>query len=155
MHPGFTANSRCSASPFPSALYRASCAGSLGRPTKTWSTFLRNHVGQMVSMDLFTVPTITMRILFVLIVLEHDRRKVLHFNVTEHPTGAWTAQQIVEAFADREAAHYLIRDRDSRYSAEVRLRIQSCVIDFDLRSYLDAASYCPLVHESCSESVDC
>ena len=66
-----------------------------------------------------------MRVLFVFILLEHDRRKVLHFNVTEHPTGAWTAQQIVEAFADREAAHYLIRDRDSRYSAEVRLRIQS------------------------------
>jgi transposase InsO family protein len=70
-------------------------------------------------------PSITMRVLFVLIVLEHDRRKVLHFNVTEHPTGAWTAQQIVEGFADREAAHYLIRDRDSRYSAEVRLRIRS------------------------------
>src|SRR3954453_1355798 len=94
-------------------------------PHQTWSTFLRNHVGQMVSIDFFTVPTFTMRILFVLIVLEHDRRKVLHFNVTEHPTGAWTAQQIVEAFADREAAHYLVRDRDSRYSAEVRLRIKS------------------------------
>jgi transposase InsO family protein len=66
-----------------------------------------------------------MRVLFVFIVLEHDRRKVLHFNVTEHPTGAWTAQQIVEAFADREAAQYLIRDCDSRYSADVRLRIQS------------------------------
>jgi transposase InsO family protein len=73
----------------------------------------------------FTVPTITMKVLFVLIVLEHDRRKVLHFNVTQHPTGAWTAQQIVEAFAEREAAPYLIRDRDSRYSVEVRLRIKS------------------------------
>jgi hypothetical protein len=66
-----------------------------------------------------------MRVLFVFILLEHDRRKVLHFNVTEHPTGAWTTQQIVEAFADGEAADYLIRDRDSRYSAEVRLRIKS------------------------------
>jgi transposase InsO family protein len=66
-----------------------------------------------------------MRVLFVLIVLEHNRRKLLHFNVTEHPTGAWTAQQIVEAFADREAAQYLIRDRDSRYSTEVRQRIQA------------------------------
>jgi putative transposase len=94
-------------------------------PNQTWRTFLHNHVGQMVSIDFFTVPTITMKVLFVFILLEHDRRKVLHFNVTEHPTGAWTAQQIVEAFADREAAHYLIRDRDSRYSAEVRLRIQS------------------------------
>ncbi|HEY3940403.1 MAG TPA: helix-turn-helix domain-containing protein [Bryobacteraceae bacterium] len=94
-------------------------------PNQTWRTFLHNHVGQMVSIDFFTVPTITMKVLFVFILLEHDRRKVLHFNVTEHPTGAWTAQEIVEAFADREAAHYLIRDRDSRYSAEVRLRIQS------------------------------
>jgi putative transposase len=94
-------------------------------PNQTWRTFLHNHVGQLVSIDFFTVPTITMRVLFVFILLEHDRRKVLHFNVTEHPTGAWTAQQIVEAFADREATQYLIRDRDSRYSAEVRLRIQS------------------------------
>jgi len=94
-------------------------------PNQTWRTFLHNHVGQMVSIDFFTVPTITMKVLFVFILLEHDRRKVLHFNVTEHPIGAWTAQQIVEAFADREAARYLIRDRDSRYSAEVRLRIQS------------------------------
>jgi hypothetical protein len=77
-------------------------------PNQTWRTFLHNHVGQMVSIDFFTVPTITMRVLFVFILLEHDRRKVLHFNVTEHPTGAWTAQQIVEAFADREAVRYLI-----------------------------------------------
>ena len=88
-------------------------------PNQTWKTFLHNHIPQMVSVDFFTVPTITMRVLFVLIVLEHDRRKVLHFDVTEHPTGSWTAQQIVEAFADRDAAQYLIRDRDSRYSAEV------------------------------------
>src|SRR3954464_15603006 len=94
-------------------------------PNQTWRTFLHNHVGQLVSIDFFTVPTITMRVLFVFILLEHDRRKVLHFNVTEHPTGAWTAQQIVEAFADREATQYLIRDRDSRYRAEVRQRIQS------------------------------
>src|SRR3954469_3787476 len=87
-------------------------------PNQTWRTFLHNHVGQLVSIDFFTVPTITMRVLFVFILLEHDRRKVLHFNVTEHPTGAWTAQQIVEAFADREPPRYLIRDRDSRYSAE-------------------------------------
>jgi putative transposase len=54
-----------------------------------------------------------MKVLFVFIVLEHGRRKLLHFNVTEHPTAAWTAQQIVEAFANREPARYLIRDRDS------------------------------------------
>ena len=98
-------------------------------PHQTWRTFLHNHVGHMVSTDFFTVPTITINVLFVFIVLEHDRRKLLHFNVTEHPTGDWTAQQIVEAFADREAARYLIRDRDSRYSAEVRLRIKSLGIE--------------------------
>jgi putative transposase len=98
-------------------------------PNQTWRTFLHNHIGQMVSTDFFTVPTITMKVLFVFIVLEHDRRKVLHFNVTEHPTGAWTAQQIVQAFAERDAARYLLRDRDSRYSAEVRLRIQSLGIE--------------------------
>ena len=94
-------------------------------PNQTWRTFLHNHVGQVVAVDFFAVPTITMRVLFVLIVLKHNRRKVLHFNVTKHPTGAWTPRQIVDAFTDREAARYLIRDRDSRYSAEVRLRIQS------------------------------
>src|SRR5205814_10264220 len=84
----------------------------LRRPTnQTWMTFLHNHIGQMVSTDFFTVPTITMKVLFVFLVLEHNRRKVLHFHVTEHPTGAWTAQQIVEAFADRDTARYLLRDR--------------------------------------------
>jgi len=63
-----------------------------------------------------------MKVLFVFIVLEHSRREVLRFNVTEHPTDVWTAQQIVEAFADREPAGRLIRDRDSIYGNEVRLR---------------------------------
>jgi len=94
-------------------------------PTQTWKTFLHNHLGQTVSMDFFTIPTITMRVLFVFIVLEHRRRQVLHFNVTEHPTATWTAQQIVEAFADREPARYVMGDRDSIYGSDVRLRIAS------------------------------
>jgi putative transposase len=61
----------------------------------------------------------------VFIVLEHGRRQVLHFNVTEHPTAAWTAQQIVEAFADWDVPRYLIRDRDAIYGTDVRLRIAS------------------------------
>jgi putative transposase len=72
-------------------------------PTQTWKTFLHNHLNQIVSIDFFTVPTIRMQVLFVFIVLEHRRRQVLHFNITEHPTAAWTAQQITEAFADRDA----------------------------------------------------
>jgi len=94
-------------------------------PTQTWKTFLHNHLDQTVSMDFFTVPTVTMKVLFVFVILEHRRRQVLHFNVTEHPTSAWTAQQIVEAFADRESARYVIRDRDSIYGNEVRVRIAS------------------------------
>jgi putative transposase len=81
-------------------------------PTQSWKTFLHNHLSQTVSVDFFTVPTITMRVLFVFIVLEHGRRKVLHFNVAEHPTAAWTSQQIREAFANREPSQYVIRDRD-------------------------------------------
>src|SRR6516165_4947320 len=94
-------------------------------PTQSWKTFLHNHLSQTVSMDFFTVPTITMRVLFVFVVLEHRRRQVLHFNVTEHPTAAWTSQQIVESFANRDAPRYLIRDRDSIYGDDVRLRIAS------------------------------
>jgi transposase InsO family protein len=83
----------------------------------------------MVSIDFFTVPTVTLRVLFVFVVLEHRRREVLHFNVTDHPTAAWTAQQIVEAFADRDAPRYLIRDRDGVYGNEVPLRIASLGIE--------------------------
>jgi len=98
-------------------------------PTQTWKTFLHNHLGQSVSIDFFTVPTITMKVLFVFIVLEHRRRQVLHFNVTEHPTAAWKSQQIIEAFADRDAPKYLIRDRDSVYGNDVGLRITSMGIE--------------------------
>jgi hypothetical protein len=94
-------------------------------PSQTWKTFLHNHLGQMASVDFFTVPTISLKVLFVFVVLEHRRREVLHFGVRAHPTAAWTAQQIVEAFGDREPARYLIRDRDSIYGTEVRLRIAS------------------------------
>jgi putative transposase len=98
-------------------------------PTQTWKTFLHNHLGQLVSIDFFTVPTVTLKVLFVFIVLEHRRREVLHFNVTEHPTAAWTSQQIIEAFADRDAPKYLIRDRDSVYGNDVHLRISSMGIE--------------------------
>ena len=116
-------------------------------PSQTWKTFLHNHVGQMVSIDFFTVPTITMKILFVFFVLEDRRREVLHFNVTEHPSAAWTSQQIVEAFAEREAPRYLIRDRDRVYGHDVRLRIASLQIEEVLTApqspwQRDYASYC-------------
>ncbi len=94
-------------------------------PSQSWKTFLHNHLGEIVATDFFTVPTVRMRILFVFIVLEHDRRKVLHFGVTEHPTAAWVGQQVVEAFSEREAPRYLVRDRDASYGHEFRRRVQS------------------------------
>jgi putative transposase len=93
-------------------------------PLQTWKTFLKNHIGEIVAIDFFTVPTIYLRVLFVFLVIEHQRRKVLHFGVTERPTAEWTAQQVVEAFSERDAKHYLIRDRDSIYGDEFRSRVQ-------------------------------
>src|SRR5437879_626449 len=93
-------------------------------PSQTWRTFLANHVLDLVSIDFFTVPTARLRVLFVLIVLARDRRRVIHFNLTEHPSAAWTAQQIVDAFPDDSAPSYLLRDRDSVYGHVFRQRVK-------------------------------
>jgi putative transposase len=76
-----------------------------------------------VAIDFFTVPTIRLRVLYVFLVLEHRRRRVLHFGVTEHPTAEWASQHVIEAFAERDAKHYL-HDRDSIYGHEFRGRVQ-------------------------------
>src|SRR5215470_16643908 len=93
-------------------------------PSQTWKTFLTNHVGQLVSIDFFTVSTLQLKVLFVFVVLAHERRRVVHFNVTEHPTAEWTAQQIIEAFPNDSAPEYLIRDRDGVYGRYFRSRVQ-------------------------------
>ena len=98
-------------------------------PSQTWRTFLINHVRDLVSIDFFTVPTARLHVLFVLVVLAHHRRRVLHFNVTEHPTAAWTAQQIVDAFPDDSAPSYLLRDRDSVYGHVFRQRVKGMGVD--------------------------
>ena len=67
-------------------------------PSQSWRTFLKNHMGDFVSIDLFTVPTTRFQALFCLLVLSHDRRRVLHFNVTDHRSAEWAARQIVQAF---------------------------------------------------------
>lgn len=72
-------------------------------------------MGTLASIDFFTVPTVTFRNLFVFVVLSHDRRRVVHFNLTDSPTAAWTAQQLREAFPFETAPRYLIRDRDGIY----------------------------------------
>ena len=95
-------------------------------PSQRWRTFLANHVRDLVSLDFFTVPTARLRVLFILVVLAHERRRVLHFNVTEHPTAAWTAQQIVNAFPDDSAPSYLLHDRDQVYGEPFRRRVKAC-----------------------------
>ena len=85
-------------------------------PSQTWRAFLTNHVAQIAAADFFVVPTATCRLLFVLVILAHERRRVVHIAVTAHPTGAWTAQQFREAFPGDEVPQYLIRDRDSTFA---------------------------------------
>jgi hypothetical protein len=76
-------------------------------PSQTWRTFLENHVKTMVSVDFFTVPMIRFQVLYVFVVLAHDRRRIVHFNVTAHPTAEWTAQQLREAFPFEQIPRYL------------------------------------------------
>ncbi len=99
------------------------------RQSQTWRTFLDNHVRDLVALDFFTVPTAGLRVLFVLVVLAHHRRRVVHFNVTEHPTARWTAQQVVDAFPDDSAPSYLVRDRDRIYGEQFRRRVRGMGIE--------------------------
>ena len=87
-------------------------------PSQTWRTFLTNHLAQTAAIDFFIVPTATFRVLFVFVVLSHERRRVVHFGVTEHPTEEWTMQQMREAFPWAEAPRYLLRDRDAIYGRD-------------------------------------
>ena len=98
-------------------------------PSQNWRTFLNNHIGQIAAIGFFTVPTVTFRVLYVFLVLRHDRRRVVHFNVTSSPTAHWTAQQIVEAFPFEEAPRFLLRDRDGIYGQGFRDRVQHMGIE--------------------------
>jgi len=98
-------------------------------PSPTWRTFLANHAAQLASVDFFTVPTATFRVLFVLLVLSHDRRRIVHFNVTAHPTAAWTAQQLREAWPWDTAPRFLVRDRDAIYGLTFQRVAQGLNID--------------------------
>src|SRR5947207_6091946 len=94
-------------------------------PSQAWRAFLMNHARDLIALDFFTVPTATFRVLFVLVVLSHGRRRLLRFNVTEHPTAEWTARQLIEACGQEGSPRYLIRDRDQvygeRFSRQARL----------------------------------
>lgn len=94
-------------------------------PSQTWRTFLGNHVAQMVAVDFLTVPSISFHVLYVFIVLAHDRRRILHFNVTAHPTAKWAAQQIVEAFPFDSTPRYLLRDNDRIYGWDFHEQLEA------------------------------
>jgi putative transposase len=92
--------------------------GRNGDRRKPWLIFLKNHQEVIAAMDFFTVPTATFRVLYYFFVIGHSRRRVLHFNATEHPTSPWIAQQLREAFPEDTAPRYLILDRDRKYEGE-------------------------------------
>jgi transposase InsO family protein len=94
-------------------------------PSQTWRTFLENHVNSLVSVDFFTVPTIRFQVLYVFLVLAHDRRRIPHFNVTAHPTAEWTAQQLRETFAWDAAPRYLLRDRDRIFGDDFTKQVRN------------------------------
>ncbi len=98
-------------------------------PSQTWRTFLANHVPDIVAIDFFTAPTLTFGVLYGFLVLRHDQRHVVHFNMTRHPTAQWVAQQVVEAFPFDEAPRYLLRDRDHIYGESFRQRVKNMGIE--------------------------
>ena len=85
-------------------------------PPQPWHTFLANHVGQIMAADFLVVPTVTYQLLFVLVILAHDRRRIVHVAVTDHPTAAWTAQQLRNAFPEDHVPRYLLHDRDAVFT---------------------------------------
>jgi putative transposase len=94
-------------------------------PAKRWLTFLRNHREAIAAMDFFTVPTVTFRVLYCFFVIGHDRRRILHFNVTEHPTSGWIVQQLRQAFPFDAAPRLLLFDRDAKYGIDVPAAVRS------------------------------
>ena len=104
-------------------------------PSQTWRTFLNKHVGDIAAIDFFVVPTVRFRLLYCFIVLRHDRRRVVHFNVTAHPTARWSGQQVIEAFPFDEAPRFMIRDRDAIYGMDFRERIKHMGIEEVIIAY--------------------
>jgi transposase InsO family protein len=94
-------------------------------PSQGWKTFLRNHGDAIAAMDMLVVPTISFRVLYVLLILEHARRKLLWLGVTAHPNAQWIAQQLTEAYGWHEPPRYLVRDRDAAYGEVFTRRIKA------------------------------
>src|SRR5450755_3963577 len=93
-------------------------------PSPTWRSFLHNHLTDIAAIDMFVVTTATFRLLYALIVLGHDRRRIIHFDVTQNPTQVWLSRQMTEAFPWDTAPRYLLRDRDASYGPVFRDRVR-------------------------------
>jgi transposase InsO family protein len=91
--------------------------------SQTWKTFLHNHAAGIAAMDFLIVPTVGFKLLFVLVILRHQRRQLISLTVTTNPTAEWIARQITDAFPWDEAPDYLIRDRDASYGSAVTKRL--------------------------------
>jgi transposase InsO family protein len=107
-------------------------------PSQGWATFLKNHAREMVSIDYFTVPTALLQTLHVLVILSHDRRKILAFQVTVSPTGAWAAERVIKALDFEGAPRLLLRDRDQKFGEEFDDRLNLAGIQ-----QLLSAHHCP------------
>ena len=94
-----------------------------GSPSPTWRSFLRNEIASIAAIDMFVVPSATFRLMFVVLILVHDRRKIVHFNVTRNPTAAWLSRQVTEAFPWDTAPRFLMRDRDRSYGSAFSARV--------------------------------
>ena len=102
---------------------------------QNWKTFLKNHSKDIISIDFLTVPTINFQLLYVLVIIEHHRRKLVHYNVTKNPTAEWTIQQIRNLLFNYDPPKYLIRDRDNKYGKIFDNVIRSFGIDSILTAY--------------------
>jgi transposase InsO family protein len=100
-----------------------------GPPSPAWRVFLENHAKGTIALDFFTVPTATFKVLFVLVILSHERRRILHFNATEHPTAVWTARQLLEVCEPDQAPRYMIRDRDAVYGEQFHRQARALGIE--------------------------
>ncbi len=99
------------------------------QPSQNWRSFLENHLGDIVAMDFFVVPTATFRVLYVLLIVTHDRRRILHFNVTTSPSARWTARQVLEAFPCETRPRFLLHDQDKIFAGDVAQRVRSMGIE--------------------------
>jgi hypothetical protein len=98
-------------------------------PSPTWRSFLHNHLHDTAVVDMFLVVTARFQLLYALVVLGHERRKVIHFDITQNPTQVWLARQITEAFPWDTAPRFLLRDRDTSYGQIFRDRVQAMAIE--------------------------